>query len=463
MPGESRAFLFFGDVGSAQRREPTSRRHALARLLACFHGSRPHHHPRRIPWRAAPIRVPETIFAIGDVHGCDAQLAALLETFSERAADSPARLIFLGDLICRGPSSLAALKLWASPEFDARFTTVHRLTGNHEQLLMLSIGGGATAQAAHTRWMTIDGVTFVDELRRATGRPDAPLTRDLLLDAAGHDVVARLDALEHNVRLGNMIFVHGGIDPSIDPDAALAAPFSAFGGNHWAWINQPFLAWRGGFGGTLVIHGHTPPEKHRQMSGEPDPHVFQFDRLCLDGGSAVTGIVAGAQIENGRYRLFKAATQTSTPHIRPASADDAVRCRAIARAAYAKYVPRIGREPAPMGADFEADIAAQRVVVIATADEINGYMVAWPEAGAYVIENIGVDPDCQGEGLGRRLIEHAAAEARRLRLPALTLYTNAAMTENLAMYAHIGFAETHRVFEDGFHRVYLRWDLPANA
>src|ERR1043165_1656615 len=131
------------------------------------------------PWREQPLRLDgETIFAIGDVHGCDAQLAALLETFSRLAAERPARLIFLGDLICRGPSSLGALRLWADPSLDARFTHVHRITGNHDQLLMLSIGGASNAQAAYDRWMRIDGGTFVDELRRVTGRSDAPLTRD---------------------------------------------------------------------------------------------------------------------------------------------------------------------------------------------------------------------------------------------------------------------------------------------
>src|SRR6185369_2144412 len=121
-------------------------------------------------WREQPLRLDgETIFAIGDVHGCDRQLAALLNAFSELAATRPARLIFLGDLICRGPSSVAALKLWADPALDARFTRVHRVTGNHDQLLMLSIDGGAIAQAAYDRWMGIDGQTFVDELRRVTG------------------------------------------------------------------------------------------------------------------------------------------------------------------------------------------------------------------------------------------------------------------------------------------------------
>jgi serine/threonine protein phosphatase 1 len=255
-------------------------------------------------WREAPVRLDgETVFAIGDVHGCHGQLAALLERLSALAPD-PARLVFLGDLICRGPSSLAALALWAAPTLDARFAKVHRLSGNHEQLLMLSIG--TDGQAAFDKWTTTDGMTFVDELRRKTGRRDAPLTRDLLLAAAGPTVLDRLDHLQSHVWIGNTILVHGGLDPAADPATHLAAPYSQFGGNHWAWINEPFLKWRGGFNGLMVVHGHTPPAKHRQMSGYSDPHVFQHDRLSLDGGSAVTGIVAAAQIEDGRYRLFMA-------------------------------------------------------------------------------------------------------------------------------------------------------------
>jgi ribosomal protein S18 acetylase RimI-like enzyme len=149
------------------------------------------------------------------------------------------------------------------------------------------------------------------------------------------------------------------------------------------------------------------------------------------------------------------------PHIRTATPDDVAGVRATARAAYSKYVPRIGREPAPMSADYDADIAASHAVVIEVGGILCGYMVAWPEADAYFIENVGVDPQYQGRGLGRRLIEHAVAEARRCGLAALSLYTNEAMTENLAMYAHIGFAETHRVSEKGFRRVYMRWTLSA--
>jgi ribosomal protein S18 acetylase RimI-like enzyme len=150
---------------------------------------------------------------------------------------------------------------------------------------------------------------------------------------------------------------------------------------------------------------------------------------------------------------------SNMPLIRGATADDAERIGAIARSAYAKYVPRMGREPAPMVADFSAEIAAQRAVVVETAGKISGYMIAWPEADAYFVANIAVDPVCQGEGLGRRLIEHAAAQAGRLGLSAVRLHTNVMMTENLSMYAHIGFVETHRAIENGFHRVYLRWSI----
>ena len=148
------------------------------------------------------------------------------------------------------------------------------------------------------------------------------------------------------------------------------------------------------------------------------------------------------------------------PSIRKAVPADVPQIRAIARAAYAKYVPRIGQEPMPMVADFELYVGRGQTVVIEADGAIRGVMIAWPEAETYLIDNLAVDPAAQGQGLGRRLIDHAISEARRLGLSALRLYTNAAMTENQALYRHVGFVETHRAVEYGFNRVYMRWDLP---
>ena len=119
----------------------------------------------------------------------------------------------------------------------------------------------------------------------------------------------------------------------------------------------------------------------------------------------------------------------------------------------------MGREPAPMSADYAAAIAAGHATVIERGDIVVGYLIAYADAEAYHIENVAVDPACQGEGLGARLLRHAMAAAMSLKLSALSLYTNAVMSENLALYANLGFVETHRLVELGYNRVYMRLSL----
>lgn len=76
-------------------------------------------------------------------------------------------------------------------------------------------------------------------------------------------------------------------------------------------------------------------------------------------------------------------------------------------------------------------------------------------------ENVAVDPGRQGEGIGRRLLDRAERRAREAGLDALTLYTHEKMSENLALYALLGYEETGRRRERGFSRVYLRKSLGA--
>jgi hypothetical protein len=49
---------------------------------------------------------------------------------------------------------------------------------------------------------------------------------------------------------------------------------------------------------------------------------------------------------------------------------------AIARAAYIKYVPRIGREPPPMLADFAAEIAAGHAAVLEITGTVEGCLIS---------------------------------------------------------------------------------------
>lgn len=140
--------------------------------------------------------------------------------------------------------------------------------------------------------------------------------------------------------------------------------------------------------------------------------------------------------------------------IHRARPEDGPFIREIAREAYKPYIKRIGREPAPMIADFAALIDAAEVWVAVDFAEILGYIVMRPRGDTLHIENVAVSPPRHGEGVGRALLEFAEAEAARVGIPRMDLYTNAAMRENLSLYPRLGWVETDRRREDGFERVY---------
>jgi ribosomal protein S18 acetylase RimI-like enzyme len=141
--------------------------------------------------------------------------------------------------------------------------------------------------------------------------------------------------------------------------------------------------------------------------------------------------------------------------IRPAIARDEPEIRACAEQAYARYVPLIGQKPAPMLADYAAQISAGEVHV-ATDDQnaFQGFIVFYPEDGHIMLENVAVLPNAAGRGVGKRLIGFCEEAARQSGMN-VHLYTNEKMTENLSMYPKLGYVEVGRRAEDGFNRVYF--------
>jgi serine/threonine protein phosphatase 1 len=269
-------------------------------------------------WKPAPFDLKgETVFTVGDVHGCAQECRALLDAIAGLAAEAGGRrrLIWLGDMINRGPDSIGVLEQWAADEAAHGVDHVDRLMGNHEIMMMLAVIGGPHADKAAAMWLSkrMGGHILLDEMRARAGLPSASAGQALLKAALGNAILHRLYAMRSHVRLGNALFVHGGLDPHADPDEFLTRPWTIFTEARWAWINHGFLDWKGGFKGTLVVHGHTPPDKHRSISGMEDPHLFEGDRLGLDGGSARTGIVTAAEIQGGRYRILKAGTPFAAP------------------------------------------------------------------------------------------------------------------------------------------------------
>lgn len=122
---------------------------------------------------------------VGDVHGCAAELEDLLDKVAFATGD---RLVFVGDLVARGPASLAVLDI-------VRRTGALLVRGNHEQKL-LDWHQDPNANAD------------VGKLHRELAAALRPIDWSLIKNAP-----VSLELPEHDVRV-----VHAGIDPSLPFD-----------------------------------------------------------------------------------------------------------------------------------------------------------------------------------------------------------------------------------------------------
>lgn len=129
--------------------------------------------------------------------------------------------------------------------------------------------------------------------------------------------------------------------------------------------------------------------------------------------------------------------------------------RELAGAAYQPYVARIGCRPAPMTADYALIAGSGSAWVAEQRGHLIGLLVLESAEDHLLLDNVAVDPNAQGLGVGSRLLRLAEEQARARGLTEVRLYTNAAMTENLTYYPRHGYRETHRATQDGYRRVFF--------
>jgi GNAT superfamily N-acetyltransferase len=141
--------------------------------------------------------------------------------------------------------------------------------------------------------------------------------------------------------------------------------------------------------------------------------------------------------------------------LRRANPSDAAAIGRLAELAYDKYVGRIGRRPAPMDTDYAGLIGQANVWVLTCDTDLVGSLVTFVADRHLLLDAVAVAPHAQGLGYGALLLRRAEDDARDAGLAEVRLYTNAAMTENLAFYPRHGYVETHRAGQDGFDRVFF--------
>jgi GNAT superfamily N-acetyltransferase len=125
--------------------------------------------------------------------------------------------------------------------------------------------------------------------------------------------------------------------------------------------------------------------------------------------------------------------------MRRATTADAAAVRELTRAAYAKWVPILGREPRPMTADYDAALREHLIDMLHVGGEPVALIEMAPKADHVLIVNVAVAPAQQGLGHGRALMAHAEEVARSLNLREVRLYTNALFAENLRLYSRLGY------------------------
>jgi ribosomal protein S18 acetylase RimI-like enzyme len=148
--------------------------------------------------------------------------------------------------------------------------------------------------------------------------------------------------------------------------------------------------------------------------------------------------------------------------IRSATMADVQTVRDIVRAAYAKWVPIIGREPLPMRADYDRALRHHAIDLLHREGDVLALIETIPHPDHLFIENLAVAPPHQGQGHGRFLFAHAEQKARSARLPEIRLLTNAAFAANVHLYQRAGYRIDREEPFMGGTTVYMSKKMPSS-
>ena len=134
----------------------------------------------------------------------------------------------------------------------------------------------------------------------------------------------------------------------------------------------------------------------------------------------------------------------AAPRLRRADDRDSEAIARLVESAYQHYRPLIGRTPIPMLTDYAVAVRDHEVWVLDAGGAVVGVLELDRRGDHLWLENVAVSPDWQKRGLGRQLLAHAEAVARRDGQPEIRLLTNERYLANIAMYERYGYRETHR-------------------
>lgn len=224
-------------------------------------------------------------YVIGDVHGRLDLLERLLDSIHEEiAADRPRKvlLVFLGDLIDRGPNSAEVVERLRTYRHE-RVRPVF-LLGNHEEVLLRIIEGEAELI---DKWRWFGGDETLESYGVSARRIKALEEQAALAEvrkAIPESHVAFLKTFADTCRFGDYLLVHAGVRPGVKLTEQQQSDLR--------WIRDPFLRDDSDHG-FVVVHGHSI-----SLSVEE-----KQNRIGIDTGAYKSGILTALAIE-GAQRWF---------------------------------------------------------------------------------------------------------------------------------------------------------------
>ncbi|MFL6736624.1 MAG: metallophosphoesterase [Sphingomonas sp.] len=229
-------------------------------------------------------------YAVGDIHGRLDLLDELLEKIHEDIARRKSRkvlLVFVGDLIDRGPNSaqvIERLRTYDHPGVQTVF-----LLGNHEEVLLRILAGDADLI---TKWRWFGGseclASYGVDASILTGLSDEEAL-EVVRSAVPKEHVEFLESFDDSCRFGDYLFVHAGIRPGIEIDQQRQSDLR--------WIREPFLFDETDHG-FVVVHGHTI---------RPEVEI-RSNRIGIDTGAFQTGVLTAIAIEGSGTWLLDTRT-----------------------------------------------------------------------------------------------------------------------------------------------------------
>ena len=237
---------------------------------------------------------PERPFvAIGDIHGCDSQLADVLEQIDAAIEASEPR-VFLGDYVDRGPQSKQVLTLLFELNQQAPERAIC-LKGNHEQMMLDFIddpAGNGQLWLQHGGLQTLAsfGIALRQTRMDSTSWVDVAHRIESALPAGMESWLRQLPLRWSS---GNVHCVHAAMSPQ---RAVNDQRDEVLLWGHQDFMNKP----RGD--DNFVVHGHTIVRRAR---------VFA-NRVSLDTGVYRTGRLSAARISAGQCRFFETEISPKT-------------------------------------------------------------------------------------------------------------------------------------------------------